>query len=48
MIKNPLKQLFKNPKEISDKLNIDLNLRPQNLSTLQFYEIISEYEKLRS
>ena len=32
MIKNPLKQLFKNPKEISDKLNIDLNLRPQNLS----------------
>ena len=48
MIKNPLKQLFKNPKEISDKLNIDLNLRPQNLSLLQFYEIISEYEKLRS
>ena len=48
MIKNPLKQLFKNPKEISDKLNIDLNLRPQNLSLLQFYEIISEYEHLRS
>jgi len=48
MIKNPLKQLFKNPKEISNKLNIDLNLRPQNLSILQFYEIISEYEKLRS
>ena len=47
MIKNPLKQLFKNPKEISDKLNIDLSLRPQNLSILQFYEIISEYEKLR-
>ena len=47
MIKNPLKQLFKNPKEISDKLKIDLNLRPQNLSLLQFYEIISEYEKLR-
>ena len=48
MIKNPLKQLFKNPKEISDKLNIDLNLRPQNLSILQFYKIINEYEKLRS
>ena len=48
MIKNPLKQLFKNPKEISDKLNIDLNLRPQNLSLLKFYEIITEYEKLRS
>ena len=48
MIKNPLKQLFKNPEEISDKLNIDLNLRPQNLSILQFYEIVKEYEKLRS
>ena len=48
MIKNPLKQLFKSPKEISNKLNIDLNLRPQNLSLLKFYEIISEYEKLRS
>ena len=48
MIKNPLKQLFKNPEEISNKLNIDLNLRPQNLSILQFYKIISEYEKLRS
>ena len=48
MIKNPLKQLFKNPKEISDKLNIDLNLRPQNLSILQFCSIISEYEKLRN
>ena len=47
MIKNPLKQLFQNPKEISDKLKIDLNLRPQNLSLIQFYEIISEYEKLR-
>ena len=48
MIKNPFKQLFKNPKKISDKLNINLNLRPQNLSTKQFYEIICEYEKLRS
>ena len=48
MIKKPLKQLFKNPEKISDKLNIDLNLRPQNLSILKFYEIINEYEKLRS
>ena len=48
MIKNPFKQLFKNPIEISNKLNIDLNLRPQNLSLLKFYEIISEYEKLRN
>ena len=48
MIKNPLKQLFKNPKEISDKLNINLNLRPQNISKIQFYEIINEYEKSRN
>ena len=48
MIKNPMRQLFKNPEEISDRLNINLNLRPQNLSIIQFYEIIREYEKLRS
>ena len=47
MIKNPFKQLFKNPEEISDKLNINLKLRPQNLSLIQFYEIINEYEKSR-
>ena len=48
MIKNPLKQLFKNPEEISNKLNIDLKLRPQNLSIFQYYKIINEYEKLRN
>ena len=48
MIKNPLKQLFKDPKEIAEKLNIELNLRPQNLTIPQFYKIINEYEKLRS
>ena len=46
MIKNPFKQLFKNYEEISKKLNINLNLRPQNLSTIEFYKIIHEYEKL--
>ena len=30
MIKKPFNQIFKNAKEISDKFNIDLNLRPQN------------------
>ena len=48
MIKNPMKQLFNNPKEISDKLDINLNLRPQNLSMLEFYKIICEYDKLRN
>ena len=31
MLKKPFNQVFKNPKEISKKYNIDLNLRPQNL-----------------
>ena len=48
MIKNPIKQLFPNFEQIKDKLNLDLNLRPQNLSILQFCSIISEYEKLRN
>ncbi len=46
MIKNPFKQLFKNYREISKKLNINLNLRPQNLSFETFYKITKEYEKL--
>ena len=32
MIKKPMKQFFKNYEEIAKKLNIDLNLRPQNIS----------------
>ena len=48
MIKNPLKQLFKNPNEISDKLKIDLNLRPQNLNFETYYKLTEEYENLRS
>ena len=48
MIKNPLKQLFINYKEISNKLKIDLNLRPQNLSLETYCNIVREYEKLNS
>ena len=48
MIKNPMKQLFNNPEEVSDKLDINLNLRPQNLSMLEFYKIICEYDMLRN
>ena len=33
---------------MSKKLNIDLNLRPQNLSPEIYYKITKEYEKLRS
>ena len=48
MIKNPLKQLFNNYQEISDKLELNLNLRPQNLSLETYCNIVREYEKLNS
>jgi len=48
MIKKPFNQIFKNSKEISEKLGIDLNLRPQNLSPETYYQITKEYENLRS
>ena len=43
MIKNPIKQLFNNHNEVSKKLNLDLNLRPQNLSLEMFYKIAEEF-----
>jgi len=48
MIKNPLKQIFKNPYIIVQKLKLDTNLRPQNLSPLNYFEITKEYEDLVS
>ncbi len=48
MIKNPLKQIFKNHEEISEKLELDLRLRPQNLSLETYCSIVREYEKLIS
>jgi 16S rRNA (adenine1518-N6/adenine1519-N6)-dimethyltransferase len=39
--------LFKNNKaKILEKLNIDLNLRPQNLDLLTYYNLTKEYENL--
>ena len=46
MIKKPLKFLFKNYEEISNKLNLDLTLRPQNLNHLTYYKICEMYEAL--
>ena len=48
MIKNPLKQIFNNPYIIVQKLKLDTNLRPQNLSPLNYFEITKEYEDLVS
>ena len=47
MIKKPFKQIFKNNFDISKKLNIDLNLRPQNLDLITYYNLTKEYENLR-
>ncbi len=46
MIKKPLKILFKNNIEISNKLGINLNLRPQNLSPMTYFKLCGEYENL--
>ena len=48
MIKKPINLLFGSSYEISKKLNINLNLRPQNLSPLKYFELCREYEKLIS
>ena len=48
MIKKPFNQIFKNPKEISKKFKIDLNLRPQNLEPEMYYKLTKEFENLRS
>jgi 16S rRNA (adenine1518-N6/adenine1519-N6)-dimethyltransferase len=48
MLKKPFNQLFNGDQKIIDKFKIDLNLRPQNLNFDTYYELTSEYEKLRS
>ena len=47
-IKKPFNQLFNNSNLIAEKLNIDLNLRPQNLNHQDYYSIAKELEKLRN
>ena len=46
MIKKPLSILFKNKDEVSKKLKLNLNLRPQNLSPLVYFKLCKEYENL--
>ncbi len=48
MIKKPFNQLFNGNTNIQNKLNIDLNLRPQNLKFETYYNLAKEYENLRS
>tara|TARA_B100000242_G_scaffold268463_1_gene218593 strand:- start:403 stop:1185 length:783 start_codon:yes stop_codon:yes gene_type:complete len=46
MIKRPMRQLFTQHEEVAKNLNLDLNLRPQNLSINKYLEICKIYEKL--
>ena len=39
MIKKPLNRIFLNSKTITEKLNIDTNLRPQNLKPEIYFEL---------
>ena len=48
MLKKPFNQVFKNANEVSEKFNIDLNLRPQNLKPEIYFNLVKEYENLRS
>ena len=47
MLKKPFNQVFKDSKKISEKLNINLNLRPQNLGPEVYFNLVKEYESLR-
>ena len=48
MIKKPFNQIFNGDPRILEKLNVDLNLRPQNLNFETYYKLTEEYENLRS
>ena len=47
MLKKPFNQIFNGNNDLLNKLNIDLNLRPQNLDFDTYYKLTIEYEKLR-
>jgi 16S rRNA (adenine1518-N6/adenine1519-N6)-dimethyltransferase len=48
MLKKPFNQIFNGNNDLLNKLNINLNLRPQNLDFDTYYKLTMEYEKLRS
>ena len=48
MIKKPFNQIFNGNLNILEKLNIQLNLRPQNLDFDTYYELTRQYECSRS
>jgi 16S rRNA (adenine1518-N6/adenine1519-N6)-dimethyltransferase len=47
MLKKPFNQVFANGKQVAEKFDIDLNLRPQNLKPETYFKLVKEYEDLR-
>ena len=48
MLKKPFNQIFNGDQRILERLKINLNLRPQNLSLDTYYKLACEYENLIS
>ena len=48
MLKKPFNQVFNGDKRVINKLNIDLSMRPQNLSLDTYYKLAIEFENLKS
>jgi len=48
MLKKPFNQVFTNSKKVSEKFDINLNLRPQNLEPEVYFNLVKEYESLRN
>ena len=46
MINKSFAKLFKNSKKVSEDLNLNLNLRPEELTNEMFYKITMKYEQL--
>tara|TARA_B100001250_G_C19326644_1_gene582829 strand:+ start:25 stop:429 length:405 start_codon:yes stop_codon:yes gene_type:complete len=47
MINKSFSKLFKNPENLSRKLDINLSLRPDQLNESDFYRIVEYYEKYK-
>ena len=47
MLKKPYNQIFNGNKNVTNKLKIDLNLRPQNLDFETYYKLADEFKNLK-
>ena len=48
MIKKPFNQIFNGNLKVLKKLDLNLNLRPQNLDFETYFNLTKEYENLTS